>query len=409
VFFSSVKRWFSTSVRGNVALISALMAAPLTLAVVFGVEGAGISNDRTLLQAAVDGGALAGANGMGVVSSGSDTGAITSIAQTQANAAIANTPLAGKTRFDVTVDSGAGVVTVSAVAERPPMLGVANIGNAVIKANATAESLRNTPLCILQFGTEGLHVQDQAKLTATGCLVHANGDLQVESNAMVTAGVIQTAGTATGTTIPAANGGALKIPDPFVALNVTPPSTCPATKKAKIITSGSGVLNLPAGVHCEEIKMLGTSKLILAPGEHYFMEELSFNGNSSLEGTDVVLIFGNDDSVGFGDRATVNISARTTGPFAGFLIATTRTNKETFLIASDNVRELLGTIYIPNALLIVSTAGKVAQDSAWSVIVAKELSLAKNPDLVINKAYAGSGVPVPKGVGPSGSSPRLTQ
>lgn len=409
MLLSSAKRWFAKSIRGNVALISALMAAPLTLAVVFGIEGAGMSNDRTLLQAAVDGGALAGANGMGVVSSSSDTGAITAIAQTQATAAIANSRLAGHTQFNVVVDANDGSVTVSAIANRPPMLGVANIGNAIINASATAESLRNTPLCVLQFGVEGLNVKDTAKLSATGCLIHANGDLLIQSDAMVTAGVIQSSGTVSGTSIPAANGGALPIPDPFMALNVTPPVACPSGSAAKVITYGTGVITLPAGVHCDEFVLLGSARMVLAPGEHYFMEPMRFNGDSSVEGTDVVLIFGNDDSVFFGDRATVNISARTTGPFAGFLIATTRTNDETFTIASDNVRELLGTIYIPNALLVVSTSGQVAEDSAWSVIVAKELTLDKNPDLVINKAYAGSGVPVPKGVGPSGSLPRLTQ
>jgi hypothetical protein len=53
----------------------------------------------------------------------------------------------------------------------------------------------------------------------------------------------------------------------------------------------------------------------------------------------------------------------------------------------------------------------VAEDSKWSVIVAKEIKLDKNARLVINTDYAGSGVPVPMGVGNSGGGvgPRLKQ
>ncbi|MGA9659610.1 MAG: hypothetical protein WBQ60_10980 [Asticcacaulis sp.] len=80
-----------------------------------------------------------------------------------------------------------------------------------------------------------------------------------------------------------------------------------------------------------------------------------------------------------------------------------------FTIASGNVSQLLGTIYIPEANLVIDTPGQVAQDSAWSVIVAKRLTLRKNPVLVINNNYVGSGVPVPEGVGPMKAAPRLTQ
>lgn len=85
-----------------------------------------------------------------------------------------------------------------------------------------------------------------------------------------------------------------------------------------------------------------------------------------------------------------------------------RDNSAKFTIAADRVSELLGTIYILNAELIIETAGSVAQDSAWSVIVADTLTLKGDPLLVINHRYAGSGVPVPEGVGPTKKSPALT-
>ena len=76
---------------------------------------------------------------------------------------------------------------------------------------------------------------------------------------------------------------------------------------------------------------------------------------------------------------------------------------------SDHVSKLLGTIYIPGAELKVSTAGNVAQDSAWSIIVADTITVEKNPVLVINSGYGGSGVPVPDGVGPKRNNATLSK
>jgi len=80
-------------------------------------------------------------------------------------------------------------------------------------------------------------------------------------------------------------------------------------------------------------------------------------------------------------------------------LITARDNNDSFDISSSNVDKLLGTIYMPNAKLNISAGGNVAEDSAWSVIVAKEINVSKKSQLIINKNYVGSGVPVPSGVG----------
>jgi hypothetical protein len=138
------------------------------------------------------------------------------------------------------------------------------------------------------------------------------------------------------------------------------------------------------------------------------MDDLEAHENAVIKGDDVALIFGSTKKINFADKATVQLSARKSGPFAGFLIITTRDNHQVFSIASDNVSKLLGTIYIPDAELNIATTGSVAQDSAWSIIVADTLTLTKNPVLVINNGYAGSSVPVPQGVGPGYSAPVLS-
>jgi hypothetical protein len=63
------------------------------------------------------------------------------------------------------------------------------------------------------------------------------------------------------------------------------------------------------------------------------------------------------------------------------------------------VDKLLGIIYLPNSNLFINAKGDVAEDSLWSVVIARNIALAGSSNLVINDNYAGSGVPVPKGVG----------
>ena len=52
-------------------------------------------------------------------------------------------------------------------------------------------------------------------------------------------------------------------------------------------------------------------------------------------------------------------------------------------------------------LLVTGGDNKVADQSAWTVIVAKSIEMHGGPNLVVNANYGGSPVPVPKGVGPA--------
>ena len=150
---------------------------------------------------------------------------------------------------------------------------------------------------------------------------------------------------------------------------------------------------------------------LLLPGNHYFMKGvLSLQQNATLQGSDVVLIFDNQSYFQFQDSSQIKLQGRQSGPYAGFVIATTPSNTNTFQISSDSARTLLGTIYIPNALLSVSGGStNVADQSDWTVIIAKGLVLSGSPNLVINSNYAASAVPVPSGIGPSPTGSRLVQ
>jgi Flp pilus assembly protein TadG len=397
--------------RGNMALIGALVALPLAMVAGYGVEVAGISNERALMQAAVDSGALAAASELSVMTRGSD--GIADTAVTHATAQVGSYASQAQVTFTPQIDRQRNAVHLTGTAVRPSTFGFAGAAPITIRVDATAESAQSAPLCILQTKpitdpqrSRGLTLRDRGQLRAPTCLVHANSDISVDQDASITAGIVQASGQVLGRA--SGNAGALPVRDPFEAMNLAPITGCPHDPD-DITVRGSTVHTLAPGVHCNDFRIGGNATLQLQPGEHWFLGEIEYRGNARLRGDDVVLIFGGDDEFDFGDRADIELTARRTGPFAGFLIVTTRDNNETFTIASDRVRELLGTIYIPNAHLVVSTSGNVAQDSAWSVIVAETVELEDDPVLVINTGYAGSGVPVPDGVGPNAGAPRLSR
>ena len=95
---------------------------------------------------------------------------------------------------------------------------------------------------------------------------------------------------------------------------------------------------------------------------------------------------------------------------AGILIFDDRGGKlDKHRIYSNNARQLLGTIYMPNGALYIDAKKPIADKSAYTVVVARTVEIFDGPDLVLNADYNATSVPVPKGVGPNGSTVRLVK
>jgi hypothetical protein len=99
------------------------------------------------------------------------------------------------------------------------------------------------------------------------------------------------------------------------------------------------------------------------------------------------------------DDAYVSMEGRNSGPWAGFVIVSNRSSTRHVSIKSTKVDRLLGTIYLPQTTIYVTSPGNVAQDSQWSVVVAKNVITSNSSNLIINSDYESSPVPVPAGVG----------
>ncbi|HEX8234228.1 MAG TPA: pilus assembly protein TadG-related protein [Caulobacteraceae bacterium] len=391
--------------RGGLAVIMAGSVGVLAILAAGGVEMADLFATRAKMRDAADSAALAGAAELTL----SIPEGITSRAEARAMAQLA--PLAQRVSLTpaaavVDMPGGAKALKLRLEGRRPSFFG--NLfppGGFLVSVDSTAMNVAKATLCVLAHGdSKGLTVEakDSSTIQAKTCLIHSNEDIAVTNSATVNAGYVQAVTKATGAITPSPRSGAKAIPDPFLSLPLTPPK-CTGAATAQKWTSGTYVLS--KGVHCAPIDAAGTAVVSLEKGEHWFVKSaFTIREDARLTGQDAVLFFDRDSKFEFKDRSRVSLEGRRTGLYAGFLIAATRTNDHDFFISSDHVDQLLGTIYIPNAKLVVTGKSKVAGESAWTVLVAKRLQLTGTPTLVINTNYDLGQVPVPAGVGPIAGS-----
>ncbi len=69
---------------------------------------------------------------------------------------------------------------------------------------------------------------------------------------------------------------------------------------------------------------------------------------------------------------------------------------------SDNARVLVGTLYFPQSHLYIDADAPIADQSAYTAIIARRLELYAGPHLVLNTDYDLTAVPVPDGVKDTG-------
>ena len=361
------------------------------------IDLAAVNADRSAMQDAADATALAMAKQLGIAS---NTGIIAR-SQNYAAGQLGQISSADQVTVATTIAQDNSSVTVAISGSRPSFFG--NLfppGGWQLHAQATASSLGQIPLCVLASGASAagdIQVQNTSQMSAASCLVQSNGDFTADSGASVTAELAQATGTASGPITPTPQTGAPAIADPFASMAITPPllGICLPLN----LTAGINIL-LP-GTYCGAINVGANQTLHLTPGEYFFKgATLNMSSNSTLSGSNVVLIFDDNSSFNFQDTSTITLSGAQSGPYAGFVIMTTRANTNAFAISSTNAKQLEGTVYVPDATLqVTGTGDTVNNQAAWTVIVAQALQLTGSPNLVINANYAGSTVPVPGGVG----------
>ncbi|TXN04584.1 pilus assembly protein [Methylobacterium sp. WL103] len=441
--------------RGAVAVIFCLAATVLLGLVGGGIDYARLAARRNLLQGAVDAGTLAGGGSLKLALS--NTAAVSSVTE-QTIRSEAKSPPDRPLTVQVTVATDKTSVAATASENFKLTFGsFVGLSEVKIAVKAQASVVGRMRLCMLALDPAAIgafNLQKSAQVTATDCALYSNSSAQIgmvgQQNAIAKAQTICSAGGYLGIRAnfsPLPQTGCPVIEDPLKDRAAPPIGACASLPFPLNLLNVFGIktistnMTLEPGTYCGGLRITQSAVVTLKPGI-YVMKDgpLFVDMTATLTGTDVALYFTGDKAgLLFDKGTTISLSAPTTGIMAGLLMSEERTVTlpidpvvllqalvgvlisptpaplsvtklmRTYRIISDNARTMLGTIYLPSGRLVIDATKPVADQSAYTVIVARQINLYEGPNLVLNANYGATSVPVPKGVGPTSGRLLLTQ
>ncbi len=292
--------------------------------------------------------------------------------------------------------------------------------NGLVKADSTAIATASSKICAISLAPNmqgnAFHADNNTRLQALGCSIYTNSKhpnaaqitngAEIEADLLCVAGGFKSNGQ---TNNPGFIDGCPQLDDPLK--DRAAPNFFGGCNEVsmKVEQYASAVLN--PGVYCEGIEIENQANVTFLPGTYILMEgPFLIKKEAVVKGEGVSFYFtGKDSYMKFEELSEIEFSAPINGEMAGMLFMEDRDKEdvEDFEILTSGARELLGTIYFPKGKFTVDTNNAVAQDSAFTVILANELHLHGNASLFLNTDYASTPVPVPEGVGPVGGSAYL--
>jgi Flp pilus assembly protein TadG len=425
---------------GSVAQLFAIVFPVLVGLAGLGIDSAGFYDQQTRMQTAADSSALAIAKEMHLFVD--DPSALEEFGNSRVEAVLGTVGLADHLHTtDVQVDTNEGRVTVEISMTAKTFLPVDVWGENPVVVNAVASTYGAEDLCVLGLNKsagETVKADEAALITAPDCAVQSNS-IDPEG---LTAGPLSSIVSS----LTCTSGGYAGPPTSF---NPTPETDCPVLEDPLAdrvppqpggcdyldFVADMGVIMIEPGHYCGGLKISNNADVIAAPGVYIISGGVfEVANNAKFHGEHVSFYFADDDAtLRFKDRADVELSAPTEGLMAGILFYENPNAppERAFEIASDSVRKLLGTIYLPRGIFkgdgegigttVKNIVNGVAQTvdvgellptigeaSAYTVIVANRLDL-RGVNLVINADYAETDVPVPEGVGPNSQKVRLSR
>ncbi|OYX48340.1 MAG: hypothetical protein B7Y90_10380 [Alphaproteobacteria bacterium 32-64-14] len=166
----------------------------------------------------------------------------------------------------------------------------------------------------------------------------------------------------------------------------------------------TGKTTLEPGFYCGGLNIIG-GDVTLKPGTYIFNNGglvVANGGKLSGEGVGFFLTGALGlSTIQFAPTSTISLTAPRSGDMAGMMFFEDRDVLFKFphIIASNNARKLVGTIYLPGNTLEINSQNPIADQSDYTVIIARKFDMKDGPELVLNTDYENSPIPVPEGVG----------
>ncbi|MEE4239180.1 MAG: pilus assembly protein TadG-related protein [Anderseniella sp.] len=415
-------RKFLNHSAGSVAIMFGIAAPVLVGVAGVAVDYARYNSTVANLQGLADGAAVAAVRGMAVANTNANTAESTVDSYVRQKAEEMAWQKGGQDIEVTTQISPAGdAVEVQLSQEWSPMLAHVLIGEikTPVVVSTTAKLVGGTKICVLALDpgvSAALTLTGDAVLEANGCGAYSNSvsttGLSSYKNSLLTASAICSAGGYGGSTSnfnPAPLTDCPAMADPLAGRPAPAVGACDYTN----MSVNSETRTLQPGVYCGGLLISGTSNVTFDAGT-YIIKDGGFQvtHTATVTGTNVgFFLTGSGTRFLFAGGSTVSLSAPTSGDMAGLLFFEDRLNPagQNHEIVSENARELVGTIYLPKGSFAVSSKKPVADQSAYTAIIANSIQLHKYPRLVLNTNYEQTNVPVPSGLVQTGGSVVLTK
>jgi hypothetical protein len=185
-------------------------------------------------------------------------------------------------------------------------------------------------------------------------------------------------------------------PNPYASVQAPTPPACTGQSGTGY---GSNTYNLTPGHFCSGWTFSGSSTLNLAPGTYYIDDSLVFANSTTVNGTGgVTLVLNGNYGMSVSNTAVVNLTAPSTGTFAGIALyssptATSTVNQE---FANGVTAKIVGAMYFPNQIVSFDN-GAIITPSGCTQVIARIINFDNSVELDSNCAGIG--------VSPIGSSP----
>jgi hypothetical protein len=203
-----------------------------------------------------------------------------------------------------------------------------------------------------------------------------SGNASIKATSIQVVGGDSQSGNATWSPTPVT--GAASVPDPLATLA----APTGGTSQGSVNLSGNSTLTINPGIYTQ-ISVSGKASLTLNPGVYIMAGGgLTVSGNASISGSGVMLYNtesafpnpgGTYGGITLGGNGTFNLTAPSSGPYAGVVLFQARTNTRAISLSGNAAEGLGGTVYAPAALLYLSGNASLA-----GPMVVNELALTGN-------------------------------
>ena len=366
---------FANAKGGNFAVTFAILSIPAFGAIGAAVDYSKVFNIESGLQSIVDSSALAGAG----YSTSDDALKIAEASRFfKANYSADLTDGAIIPEFSV---SGESVTAAATYSVPTSILQVIGVDTLAVSVDATAKAIAGSPACIIALNktsSAAFSFDGNSSLQAINCAVHANSSsasaLRTAGRAdVVAAGFCAVGGYSGDGFAPVPRTNCKPVSDPHARLKVPVSDTCLGTEPSLDIKT-TGVV-LEPGTYCGGIHVMANAEVTLNPGT-FIVKNGPFivQANSVVNGTGGVTVYldGTDSYFTIISGSVLNITAPTSGTYAGFAFAQ---NKDASIGLTSNIQgggtlNIAGRVYLPTQTLEVAGGGDIGLTSGYFALIA---------------------------------------